>query len=194
MAVSKDNGNGYDGRKWKVSCYYTDWTGERKRHVKRGFDTRKEALEYEHIFLAKKSKDINMSFGSFIDIYMEDVKPQLKKSTLANKEQLIETHIRPYFQNLSLAEIASTHILQWQNELLKKRDADGKGYADTYLRTINNQLTAIFNHAVKFYDLPKNPCCAFKKLGKSEAQEMLFWTKDEYLKFSAAIQDKPISY
>ena len=194
MAVSKDNGNGYGGRKWKVSCYYTDWTGERKRHVKRGFDTRKEAVEYEHIFLAKKSKNINMNFGTFIDIYMEDVSPQLKKSTLANKKQLIDMHIKPYFQNLNLSEITSTHILQWQNELLKKRDTDGKGYAETYLRTINNQLTAIFNHAVRYYDLPKNPCCAYKKMGKSEAREMLFWTKEEYLRFADVIKDKPMSY
>ena len=194
MSASRDNGNGYEGRKWKVSCYYTDWTGERKRHVKRGFDTRKEALEYEHNFLARKSKDINMNFGSFIDIYMEDLKPQLKKSTFAVKTRLIEVHVRPYFEKLSLAEITSTHILQWQNELLKKRDADGKGYSETYLRTINNQLTAIFNHAVKYYDLPKNPCYAFKKLGKAEAKEMLFWTKDEYLKFVNVIKDKPISY
>ena len=194
MAVYKDNGKGYEGRKWKVSCYYTDWTGERKRHIKRGFDTKKDALEYEHIFLAKKSKDINMGFDSFIDIYMEDMKPQLKKSTLANKTQLIEMHIRPFFKSLSLSEITSTHILQWQNDLLRKRDADGKGYSETYLRSINNQLTAIFNHAVKYYDLPKNPCYAFKKLGKSTAPEMLFWTKDEYLKFSDAIKDKPMSY
>lgn len=194
MSASRDNGNGYEGRKWKVSCYYTDWTGERKRHVKRGFDTRKEALEYEHNFLARKSKDINMNFGSFIDIYMEDMKPQLKKSTFAVKTRLIEVHVRPYFEKLSLAEITSTHILQWQNELLKKRDADGKGYSETYMRTINNQLTAIFNHAVKYYDLPKNPCYAFKKLGKAEAKEMLFWTKDEYLKFVNVIKDKPISY
>ena len=194
MSASRDNGNGYEGRKWKVSCYYTDWTGERKRHVKRGFDTRKEALEYEHNFLARKSKDINMNFGSFIDIYMEDLKPQLKKSTFAVKTRLIEVHVRPYFEKLSLAEITSTHILQWQNELLKKRDADGKGYSETYLRTINNQLTAIFNHAVKYYDLPKNPCYAFKKLGKSEAKEMLFWTKDEYLKFAEVMKDKPMSY
>lgn len=194
MSASRDNGNGYEGRKWKVSCYYTDWTGERKRHVKRGFDTRKEALEYEHNFLARKSKDINMNFGSFIDIYMEDLKPQLKKSTFAVKTRLIEVHVRPYFEKLSLAEITSTHILQWQNELLKKRDADGKGYSETYLRTINNQLTAIFNHAVKYYDLPKNPCYAFKKLGKAEAKEMLFWTKDEYLKFAEVMKDKPMSY
>ncbi len=194
MAVYKDNGKGYDGKKWKVSCYFTDWTGERKRHIKRGFDTKKEALEYEHVFMAKTSKDIHMSFDSFIDVYMDDVKPQLKKSTLANKIKIIDMHVRPYFRNLSLSEITSTHILQWQNELLRKRDADGKGYSETYLRTINNQLTAIFNHAVRYYDLPKNPCKSFKKMGKSNAKEMLFWTKDEYLKFADIIKDKPMSY
>ena len=68
-----------------------------------------------------------MGFDSFIDIYMEDMKPQLKKSTFANKTQLIEMHIRPYFKSLSLSEITATHILQWQNELLRKRDANGKG-------------------------------------------------------------------
>ena len=75
-----------------------------------------------------------------------------------------------------------------------KRDADGKGYSPTYLRTINNQLTAIFNHAVKYYDLPKNPCYAFKKMGKKNNKEMLFWTKEEYMKFSEVIKDKPLSY
>ena len=194
MAVYKDNGKGYEGRKWKVSCYYTDWKGERKRHIKRGFDTKKDALEYEHVFLAKASKDINMSFDSFVDSYMEDMKPQIKKSTYANKTQLINMHIRPYFKGLSLSEINNTHILQWQNEILNLRDADGKGYSATYLRSINNQLTAIFNHAVKYYDLPKNPCKAFKKMGKQHGPEMLFWTKDEYMKFIETMKRKPMSY
>ena len=78
--------------------------------------------------------------------------------------------------------------------ILRKRDVDGKGYSETYLRTINNQLTAIFNHAVRYYDLPKNPCKSFKKMGKANAKEMLFWTKDEYMKFADVIKDKPMSY
>ena len=194
MAVYKDVNDSHNNPKWRVACYYTDWKGEYKKHDKRGFTSKKDALEYERAFLAKSARDINMSFDSFIDTYLEDIKPQIKKSTLANKTQLIEMHIRPFFKSLSLSEITSTHILQWQNELLRKRDADGKGYSETYLRSINNQLTAIFNHAVKYYDLPKNPCYAFKKLGKSTGPEMLFWTKDEYLKFSDAIKDKPMSY
>lgn len=166
MSVFKDKWSGYTGDTWRVVCYYTDWRGEKVRHEKRGFETKREAVEYEHIFLAKKTKDINMDFGSFIDIYINDMIPQIKKSTLANKINIINKHIRPYFAKLTLSEITPTHILQWQNELLAKRDADGKGYTETYLRTINNQLTALFNHAVKYYDLPKNPCYSQKKMGK----------------------------
>ena len=135
-----------------------------------------------------------MGFGTFIDIYMGDVKPQLKASTYATKENIIGTHICPYFKNKSLSEINATDILQWQNELLSLRDDQGKGYSQTYLRTIQNQLNAIFNHAVKYYDLPKNPCIANKKMGKAKAGEMLFWTKEEYMKFIEVMKEKPISY
>lgn len=194
MAVYKDKWNGYSGDTWRVACYYKDWQGNRKKHEKRGFKTKKEATAYEREYLAKRSKDINMGFGTFIDIYMADLKPQIKPTTYVTKENIIEAHIRPYFSNKSLSEISSTDVLQWQNELLMLRDENGKGYAPTYLRTIQNQLNAIFNHAVKYYDLPKNPCISNKKLGRAKAKEMLFWTKEEYLKFSDQMKDKPISY
>ena len=194
MAVLKDTGSIYKGKTWRVVCYYKDWRGDNIRYEKRGFSSKHEAIEYERRFIAKHTKNINMSMDSFIDIYLKDLEPQIKKSTYANKINIIDKHIRPYFKNLTVSEITSTHILQWQNELLRLRDDDGKGYTQTYLRTINNQLTAIFNHAVKYYDLPKNPCYAYKKMGKTNAQEMLFWTKEEYMKFSEAIKDKPMSY
>lgn len=194
MAVLKDTGSIYKGKTWRVVCYYKDWRGDNIRYEKRGFSSKHEAIEYERRFIAKHTKNINMSMDSFIDIYLKDLEPQIKKSTYANKINIIDKHIRPYFKNLTVSEITSTHILQWQNELLRLRDDDGKGYTQTYLRTINNQLTAIFNHAVKYYDLPKNPCYAYKKMGKTNAQEMLFWTKEEYMRFSEAIKDKPMSY
>ena len=194
MAVYKDKWNGYKGDTWRVACYYKNWKGERKKHDKRGFATKKEAVAYEREFLAKTSKDINMGFNTFADIYMGDIRPQIKASTMATKENIINTHIRPYFENMSLSEITSTEILQWQNELLSLRDDNGKGYSHTYLRTIQNQLNAIFNHAVKYYDLPKNPCKANKKMGKAKSKEMLFWTQEEYEKFSESIMDKPVSY
>ena len=36
-----------ENNSWYVVTQYTDWTGERKQKCKRGFSTRREALEWE---------------------------------------------------------------------------------------------------------------------------------------------------
>lgn len=194
MAVFRDKWDGYEGASWRVVVYYKDWKGIRRRHEKRGFPTKKEAVRYEKEFIAKTGKDLSMGFSTFIDIYLDDIRPHVKPTTYATKVNVIDTHIRPYFQEKSLGEITPSDILQWQNELLGTRDEQGKGYSRTYLRTIENQLSAIFNHAVRYYDLPKNPEKQVKKMGKGKAGEMMFWTQDEYGKFADAMKDKPLAY
>ena len=64
----------------------------------------------------------------------------------------MQQHIVPYFGNQMMSEIKASQIIQWQNEIQKK------GYSDSYLRMIQNQLTSLFTHAAKIYDLPVNPC------------------------------------
>jgi integrase len=78
--------------------------------------------------------------------------------------------------------------------MMNMRGKDGKPYSATYLKTLHNQVSAIFNHAVRFYDLKSNPAAKAGSIGKKEAKDMLFWTKDEYLKFADSMRDKPISY
>jgi hypothetical protein len=51
---------------------------------------------------------------------------------------------------------------------------DEKEYSETYLKAINNQLVAILNYAVKYYDLKDNPCHKAGTMGKKNADEMLF--------------------
>ena len=98
------------------------------------------------------------------------------------------------FWELYKADIKPTDIMSWQNEMMGYRDSAGKPYSKTYLKTIHNQISAIFNHAVKFYDLKSNPAAKVGNMGKEQTKEMQFWTKPEYLKFAEAIMDKPISY
>lgn len=71
---------------------------------------------------------------------------------------------------------------------------DGKPYSATYLRTLNNQLTAILNHAERYYGLSPNPAMRTVKMGGKEARTMNFWTKDEYLRFSDAMMDDPRAF
>ena len=46
--------------------------------------------------------------------------------------------------------------------------------------TLNSQLSAIFNFAVQYFKLPVNPCSQVKAMGKKQADEMNFWTLDEF--------------
>ena len=62
------------------------------------------------------------------------------------------------------------------------------------MKTVHNQLSAIFNHAVKYYNLRENPCKKAGSMGKKKNREMLFWTKDEYKKFAEVMMDKPVTF
>ena len=93
-----------------------------------------------------------------------------------------------------MSSITPQQIIRWQNELINYRDKNGKPYSPVYLKTIQNQLSVIFNHAVRYYNLKENPCVKAGSMGKKKNREMLFWTKDEYLKFIDAMMDKPLSF
>ena len=93
-----------------------------------------------------------------------------------------------------MCNITAQQIITWQNELINYKDDKGKTYSPVYLKTIHNQLSAIFNHAVRYYNLKENPCKKAGSMGKKKNREMLFWTKDEYLKFADAMMEKPLSY
>ena len=190
MAVYKEDKT----NTWRVIYRYTDWNGERKQTQKRGFKTKREAQAWEHEQLNKKNADLDMKFKSFVELYTADVKTRLKENTWATKEHIIRTKLEPYFGKLKMCAITPQQIITWQNELINYRDEQGKAYSPVYLKTVNNQLSAIFNHAVKYYNLRENPCKKAGSMGKKKNREMQFWTKEEYLKFADAMMDKPLSY
>ena len=55
----------------------------------------------------------------------------------------------------------------------------GEGYSQVYLKTIHNQLSAILNHAVNFYDLKSNAARKAGSMGKERTKEMLLDEKEE---------------
>lgn len=183
-----------DSGTWYAMCWFTDWKGERKQKCKRGFATKKEAQAWEREFLMQKQADVTMSFESFVSLYEKDVKPKLKLNTWLTKESIIQKKILPYFRKRKLSEISAKDIIDWQNEIRGLTDCHGKPLSKTYLKTVHNQLSAIFNHAIRYYGLQINPAQRAGNMGEEERKEMLFWTRGEYTKFSEAMMDKPISF
>ena len=179
---------------WYVSYFITNYKGEKQRKLKRGFKTKREAEQ----FLAKEKliehRDINMSFKDFVELYLEDKKKRIRSSTYQTKEAIIEKHIMPYFKYLKMNQIKAIDVVKWQNELLEYRDKNGKEYSPVFLKTIHNQLSAIFNYACKFYGLKTNPAREAGNVGKETNVEKDFWLEEEYLQFLKKVSNKEESY
>ena len=143
---------------WRVIYRYTDWNGERKQSQKRGFKTKREAQAWEREQLNKLGGDLDMNFKSFVEHYSEDMQTRLKENTWETKKHIIDKKLIPYFGKLKMCNITAQQIITWQNELINYKDDNGKPYSPVYLKTIHNQLSAIFNHAVRYYNLKENPC------------------------------------
>lgn len=188
MAVYKD------GNKWRVIYRYTDFRGERKQTSKRGFITKKEAQTWEREQMQKISSTLDMTFKSFSEIYFDDMKKRLKANTWHTKEHILRTKLLPFFGKRKMCDIQPRDVIVWQNEMLTASSKNGQAYSPVYLKTLHNQLSAIFNYAVRFYGLSSNPAAKVGNMGKSQNREMLFWTQEEYRKFSEVMMDKPISF
>ncbi|MGI6270160.1 MAG: tyrosine-type recombinase/integrase [Candidatus Howiella sp.] len=174
---------------WYTSFYYTDWMGNRKRKKKEGFTKKSDAQAFEREFLNKAHASCDMTFGSLVELYMEDCRSRLKPTTYSNKEFIINLKLMPFFQNMPINTIDAVAIRKWQNEWISNEN----NYSQTYLKSVNNQLSAIMNYAVKYYKLPVNPVHISGSMGKKHAASMKFWTVEEFNKFKEAVSDKPIS-
>lgn len=184
MKAEKDKKTG----KWLIQYRYTDWQGKRRKSTKRGFATKREAEEWLRNFLITQKADFDMKFEDFWKMYYADMETRLREHTMRTKKYIVELKILPYFGNKRVNDITAADIRQWQNELIKM------GYSPTYLKTINNQLSAIFNYAIRYYDLKSNPCAKAGSMGKSKAEEMDFWTGEEFRKFIDSVMNKRLSY
>ena len=180
-----------EGKNWKVQVYYKDWQGNQKRKQKRGFRTKGEAKEWERDFLQQQSQGVDIEFGNFLEIYYKDMDVRLREHTMYTKRYIIDLKIRPYFEKKILSEITVADVRAWQNELLMYKDKNGKGYSQTYLKTINCQLTAIFNYAIRYYNLQDNPCRKAGAIGKSKGEPKDFWMQEEFNDFLETVSDKP---
>lgn len=186
MPAYKDSKTG----RWFAKFYYRDWQGNNKQKWKRGFTTKREALAFEREFLENLSDSTDMTFQTLYHIYVDDMSTRLKESTMDTKKYIIETKIIPFFGKMPINKITASDVRRWQNQLMRA----GEHYSQTYLKQVNNQLVAIMNYAHKFYDLNTDPCGKAGSIGKTRAEEMSYWTLEEYMQFRNSIQDKPSAY
>ena len=125
-----------------------------------------------------------MNFESFYEEYISDISQDLRESSLKVKKHIVEMYILPYFRGIKLSKIDSRFIMKWQSEIKKRR------FSDSYLSTINSQLSAIFNYACRVYNLPNNPCKKAGTMGRKRKGNIGIWSQDDMEAFLEAVSDK----
>ncbi len=93
-----------------------------------------------------------------------------------------------------MCDVRPIDVIRWQNRAHRAPGRRREGLGADVPATVNNQLNAIFNHAERYYGLSDNPVRRVDKIGSKKGGEMQFWTKDEYLRFSEAVMDKPLAF
>ena len=166
---------------WYCKFYYTNWQGQKKQKMKRGFKLQREAKDWERMFLEQFAKNPDITFETLYQKYKDYITPRIRESTAQSRLYMINGHILPYFSKRIISDISPEDIIQWQNHML------AKGLSDTYLNQANIYLKAIFNYAVDYVGLQKNPCK--KNIGSRKTKKLNFWTPEEYKIFIEECKD-----
>ena len=161
-------------KKYDVQFRVKDAMGNCKKSTKRGFKRKSDAKKWLNEYELKKSENLSMKFSDYVDVYLEDLQPRLRKTTYETKRTYLRVHITPFFGNYGLDDISVSMVRKWQNQLIER------GYSETYQKTLNNQLSALFNHAVAYYGLKNNPVRIAGPIGKEHGDEVEFYTKEEF--------------
>lgn len=169
--------------RWYASFYYQDAFGVRHRKKKEGFKRQSDAKAYEDSFLKQHAGDCSMSVRSLYDRYIASCETRLKEATIIKKKHIFKDKILPTFGDVAVSAVTPLMIHEWQNALMQQP------FSQTYLRTINNDLAALFVFAEHYYGLERNPCRKEQRMGKRDAKVMQFWTLDEYKKAIAVVND-----
>ena len=167
---------------WYVKFRYIDWQGESKQTTKRGFKTKKDALNYEHDYKASSEDRVDITVSNLAEKYLEDRRLYVKASRFAALEQTIRVHILPYIGKLKLAELTPATMRQWQNELKKQN------FSPSTLSEYNRRCSTLLNFGVKYYGLASNPLRIAGSIGHSESS-VDFWELSEFNKFMTFVEN-----
>ena len=153
---------------------------------RRGFSTKREAIQWEAETRASYENKPTMKFSTFVEEKYYPYEEQIIKPTsMLSKKCLIKAHILPYFKDMKVGEITIQDIIEWHSWLMKK-DAKGKKgqpLSPCTLGNIHGQLHHIMRHAMRILDLPRDVVALAGTIGTSYTKRESFWSLEEFIAF-----------
>lgn len=109
------------------------------------------------------------------------------RKSIYEKKYIFEKLILPYFEDKLINKITLKDIRAWQNTMI------AKDYSNSYLDRMQNMITTLFNYTMNYFNLAENPCHKADRMDKREVV-VNFWTKNEFDRILAAMEDDPTAH
>ena len=175
-------------------------TQKRIRIIRKGFKTKKEALDIEQhirvVELREKRFDFLVTTDMLFNILEEeDLQNNRKISYISTQKNNYERHIKPYFKDTNLNKLSYEHIFEFR-EHLKTKSKKQNSNSTLSPNTVNKimiLLKKIFDTGVRKSLIDKNPVDNLRKLPIS-TPTISFWSVEEFKEFRKLITNDEISY
>lgn len=180
MAIYKDKKRGT----WYVSVYVDYKNGERKRVMRRGFETQAEAkrAEADIILNATINNDDNPLFTDVIDEYIKWYEKRRKASSLHRLKKECRLYIKPFFKNKFIQDIKRRDVMKFQDHLLDKLSI-------TTSKNVHSYLSAILNYAIKMEYISNNVAREVGNIQAAENKKFEYWTLEEFKEFMEVVDN-----
>ena len=153
--------------------------GKWKQKSKQGFKSKKEAKPIADKMLneLKKNENLNVelhdiTFGEFVDMYMEHIKLHLEKNTIDSYYISLQYFKKIY--DIEMKNIRTLHIQNCIDEMIKIN------LSPETIKIYSCKIASIFNSAVKKYNIiSKSPCTNIELKSKKEPSTKKALTESE---------------
>lgn len=170
---------------WFIRCSYKDYKGDYKKTTKRGFSTKKEALEWERQFKIKDHYDDTTPFVVICEKYYTEHINVHRASTLQMYRTHINNNIKPFFSDMPLTKVDKNIYLKWREWLLKDKQRE-----PSYIEKCETVVRTLYSYGLAELGINKNCLINIKKLrNTAPKKEMQFWTYAEFQQFISVVDD-----
>lgn len=186
--------------KWLVdiSDGYSHLTGDRIRHRKKGFKTRKEAEQYEadykinQLHQVKPKDHLSISYLYSL-VRQEDELRGNKRGTVDTQESYYTQYVSKFFANADMKLVTINDIKEYRDWLIQTPSVKGGTLSNSHINQQMIFIHKLFEVAIAKRFRTDNPCNGLKRLPE-QYKEMSYYTPEQFKIFDSCFTKDEYRY
>ena len=166
--------------------------GKRRQKMKRGFPTKRDALEAMNELVGRVSHGAwsdpgKRRLSEYLEEWIEGLAASRQNSTVENYGTVLRSWVIPRIGGLRLSSVEPGHVRKLYAELLKEGGKNGRPLSARSVSLTHRVLHRAFEDAVSDGLLPRNPVATVKRPATTSAAAGAVWSAEEARRFLAAV-------